>query len=63
MLSNSNPFSLMFGKEPESAINRDIQISEIIETFSSGHPSTMAYMITGVRGYGKTVMLSTVSRL
>ncbi len=62
MSSNKiNPFSLMFGKEPTESIARDSQVMEITETFLSDNPPTMSYMLTGPRGYGKTVMLSMIS--
>ena len=57
----NNPFSLTFGKEPASLITRDLQINEIIDNFKEDNPSIQAFMITGVRGSGKTVMLTTVS--
>lgn len=59
----NNPFSLTFGKEPSSIIARDFQVSEIQESFTAEPPSVQAYMITGVRGSGKTVLLTSVSRV
>ena len=56
-----NPFSLTFGKEPKSMIERDKQTSEIVEGFRSENPEFQVCMITGVRGSGKTVMLTAVS--
>ncbi|MBQ9042284.1 MAG: ATP-binding protein [Eggerthellaceae bacterium] len=56
-----NPFSLTFGKEPVNAISRDKQMNEIVEGFVSDNPEFHACMITGVRGSGKTVMLTEVS--
>ena len=57
-----NPFSLSFGKEPISLINRSMQISEIIETFEDENPAYQVCMITGVRGSGKTVMLTEINK-
>ena len=34
-----NPFSLSFGKEPISLINRSMQTAEIIETFEDANPA------------------------
>ncbi|MBQ6752718.1 MAG: ATP-binding protein [Clostridia bacterium] len=56
-----NPFSLTFGKEPVSAINRDKQVNEIVEGFTSENPEYQVCMITGVRGSGKTVMMTEIS--
>lgn len=57
-----NPFSLSFGKEPLSLINRSIQTNDIIEHFTDDNPTSQVYMITGVRGSGKTVMLTEISK-
>lgn len=56
-----NPFSLTFGKEPVSAISRDKQLNEIVEGFAADNPEFHVCMITGVRGSGKTVMMTEVS--
>ena len=53
-----NPFNISFGKEPTRLIARTSQINTVIETFRSENPSTQAYMITGVRGAGKTVTMT-----
>lgn len=58
---NSNPFTLSFGMEPVQYISRFSQRNEIIDAFVSDNPSSYVYMITGVRGSGKTVMLSNLS--
>jgi hypothetical protein len=56
-----NPFTLTFGKEPSQLISRVAQIDEIIENFTADNPGNQVYMITGVRGYGKTVLLTSIS--
>lgn len=56
-----NPFSLSFGKEPVNAISREIQINEIVEGFTAENPEFQVCMITGVRGSGKTVLMTEVS--
>lgn len=45
----TNPFSLSFGKEPLSFIERGRQSREIIDSFSEENPSCQVYMITGVQ--------------
>ena len=55
-----NPFSLNFGKEPYRMVSRQMQMNEIIETFESDTPSSSTYLITGVRGSGKTVTMMSV---
>ena len=56
-----NPFSLTFGKEPFSIIDQHIQNMEVIESFLSPNPAFQVCMLTGVRGSGKTVSLTTIS--
>lgn len=57
----SNPFQISFGSEPTNIINRLTQTEEILQSFLADNPSSQVYMITGVRGSGKTVMLSQVA--
>jgi hypothetical protein len=58
--SGDNPFSLNFGKEPYRLISRDNQIDEVVETFNSATPTSALYIITGVRGSGKTVTMASI---
>ena len=61
---NENPFSLNFGKTPYRLISRNSYIDEIVDTFNSSTPSSFLYIVTGVRGSGKTVtMASVVNRI
>ncbi len=59
----NNPFTLSFGKKPAQFISRIAQTNEIMEAFSSSEPSSQIYMLTGVRGSGKTVLMTTISRM
>lgn len=54
-----NPFTHTFGMEPSKYIST-LQTEEILENFSYSNPSEKCYMITGVRGCGKTVMLTKI---
>ena len=56
-----NPYSLMFGQEPEQMISRMALSDEIYDSFLSKAPSQMIYMITGVRGAGKTVLMTEIA--
>lgn len=56
-----NPFTLTFGKEPVSIINRDYEISEVYESFISPNPESHVFLITGVRGSGKTVFMTSIA--
>ena len=57
----NNPFTLSFGKKPLQYVSRISQNSEILENFTAAAPSNQIYMITGVRGSGKTVMMASIA--
>ena len=57
-----NPFTLAFGKSPLENIDRPVQKNEIIDAFLATPINQQIYMITGVRGSGKTVLMTDVSR-
>lgn len=59
-MSKNNPFCLSFGKEPDRYVERTEAYSQITETFDSISPSNNCYLIMGVMGIGKTVLLSTI---
>lgn len=61
MNKKENPFTLSFGIEPTQYISRISQANEIIEAFTGDNPTNHMYMISGVRGSGKTVLLSNLS--
>lgn len=58
----TNPFVLTFGKKPTQFISRPKDIQEIIDNFSAETPSKQVFMITGIRGSGKTSMLTVISK-
>lgn len=55
----TNPFELTFGLKPDNYISRLKQSEEIISSFEEG--TNHIFMITGVRGTGKTVLLTHVA--
>ena len=57
-----NPYTLTFGKSPEQIIERLSQMNEVISTFRNEPPAQQAYIITGVRGSGKTVFMTEVTK-
>ena len=57
----NNPFTLSFGKKPLQYISRISQTNQILETFRSAVPSNQIFMITGVRGSGKTVLMTSIA--
>ncbi len=61
MSESNNPFSLYFGKQPLQYIDRMSQTEMVTDVFNADIPSTQVYMITGVRGSGKTVMMTAIA--
>ena len=59
-MKKNNPFAITFGLKPDNYISRLSQSDEIITTFENSSVNNV-YMITGVRGVGKTVMLSNIA--
>lgn len=57
----TNPFTLSFGRKPIQFISRLTQTNDIIENFNSPQPSNQMYVLLGVRGSGKTVLMTTIS--
>ncbi len=56
-----NPFTLTFGKQPFKQITRYEENDTIVSTFDSEHPLSQTYLIEGLRGSGKTVLMTTVA--
>lgn len=59
-MRQGNPFTLNFGVEPANYISRKSQTDEVIQAFTSEPSPSHVFMITGVRGTGKTVFLSEI---
>lgn len=57
----SNPFTLTFGKNPLESVERPMQINEIISAFTSDPINQQMFLLTGIRGSGKTVMMTEIS--
>lgn len=57
----SNPFTLTFGKSPLESVERPTQINEIMEAFTAEPINQQMFLITGVRGSGKTVLMTEIS--
>lgn len=57
----TNPFTLGFGKTPHTFISRTSEIQNVIEDFNSDLPASQSYLITGVRGSGKTVTMTAIA--
>lgn len=61
-MSKGNPFVLSSGKIPIHYIDRLIQKNTIIGDFTDDIPSNQIYILTGIRGSGKTVMMTDIER-
>ena len=57
---SKNPFTIIFGIEPDSMIPRNNEYMQIIQDFESASPISFGYVITGVRGCGKTVLMTSI---
>lgn len=58
----SNPFTLTFGKKPQNFISRNTDTHNILESFLSPTPAEQVFIITGIRGSGKTVLLTSITK-
>lgn len=56
-----NPFTLTFGKEPPSLIEREPDVSIILNNLKKKNPGWQTCLITGVRGSGKTCLMTEVA--
>ncbi len=55
-----NPFSISFGKTPYQYIERNLIIDEIMSELEADIIQNQCFMITGVRGFGKTVTMTAI---
>lgn len=58
----NNPFTLSFGNIPLTEIERTALDFDIVEDFLREQSTSNAYMITGVRGSGKTVYMTDICK-
>lgn len=63
MSPQNNPFNITFGKEPKNIIPRDSDFKSIFDSFLNENPDSEIYLLTGPRGSGKTVSLTTISNV
>ena len=61
-MKRDNPFTLTFGKEPSEYISRYENTDTIISTFEADHPISQTYLIEGIRGSGKTVLMTRIAK-
>ena len=58
----NNPYNILFGKTPPQSIKRGSQHEKILNSFLSEQINDQIYIITGLRGTGKTVLMTEVSK-
>ena len=57
-----NPFSTLYGIIPSSLVFRNDSFEQIITDFTNEDINAATYIITGIRGSGKTVLLHSIAR-
>ena len=60
-MAKNNPYTLVFGKQPIQSIPRPVETQEVMDAFLNEPATQQIYMITGVRGCGKTVFMTEVA--
>jgi hypothetical protein len=61
--SNPNPFNPQFGKRPQQFVGRDTIINDFVQSLTDANDPNRTTIITGIRGSGKTAILSDVHSL
>ena len=61
MVKENNPYTLVFGKQPAQSIPRFVEMNEVLDAFLNEPSNQQIFMITGVRGCGKTVFMTEVA--
>lgn len=57
-----NPYTITFGKEPLQNIPRFTETNEMLDAFLNVPPNQQTFLITGVRGSGKTVLMTEIRK-
>ncbi len=60
-MKSDNPFSLTFGMPPYTMIGRFEEKDRVISTFTADNAVSHVYLIEGIRGSGKTVLMTSIS--
>ena len=60
-MKKDNPFTLTFGKQPDEYIARYESTNTILSTFEADHVVSQTYLIEGIRGSGKTVLMTSIA--
>ena len=60
-MNKQNSFSISFGLQPDNYIERVVEQRQVVEDFEMPISPSMVYVLNGVRGCGKTVLLSSIA--
>ncbi len=58
-----NPFTITFGKQPNKLISRLEDTDRIVSDFMAANAVSQTFLIEGIRGSGKTVLMTTVAKI
>ena len=61
-MNSYNTSTLTFGKNPKLLINRSDSVDTVTDMFSRDHSVSQTYLIEGVRGSGKTVLMTNIAK-
>ena len=61
-MKRDNPFTLTFGKQPSRYIERYENTDTIVDVFDAENPVSQTYLIEGIRGSGKTVLMTSITK-
>lgn len=59
--NEKNPFMVSFSRQLEEYIGRPEQVAKVVRTFTMPPVTDQLFMITGVRGSGKTVFMTSIA--
>lgn len=62
-MENNNYSSLVFGKQPLNLISKPNEINTILSDCRGNNPINYVYLLTGIRGSGKTNLLANIANL
>ncbi len=60
-MSKNNPFCLSFGREPDRFVERSDAQTNICDVIESDSPASNSFLVIGVRGSGKTVLMASIA--
>lgn len=61
-MTKTNPFAINFGIIPAQYIERDLIKEEVLNSIKADVVQNYCYMLTGIRGSGKTVTMTAIER-